>query len=843
MTQLSNTASTFATRRKMWHIKVLSVIYFTAICAAEDPQAVTSMFTDVSPYTSLPTSMESPIVYELPIPSLRLQSVWLDVFPSEKVELNCSISGSSDWTITWHRNKDQVQDGDPNLYISPDRSMLIITAATQMYSGNYHCEGRHKTKGVATQSSKSLEVNVYENKPKPTVSRRPNFDKMFPGESVIFTCMVNTSFGWEYLWYHDGNEIQAPNTDTYTIDSIEHSNSGEYHCKAKRGKGPFYTEGSKTTLLLVSEKKPKPLMTQKPDVDTVYMGESVSFECKVGISSGWEYLWYKDGKALLHNGSSFNIRDASSSDSGTYECMAKREESMYHGERSDRRILQISEIPVPTLKPMTQWLDVFPTESVKLSCGMQRGSDWIYMWYKDGQKVQADNTVSFDLNGATLSISSASAKHAGQYHCKGHLQDRSVSSSASSELTLTVYDKIPSVTLTQDPEYNVMFPGESVSFSCHINVSSGWEYVWYKDGNQPNVSGNMFSINSVGKKNGGSYTCKARRGGNQFFFSQVMHVEVKEKKPKPLMTQKPDVDTLYIGESVSFECKVEISSGWEYLWYKDGKALLHIGSSFNIRDASSSDSGTYECMAKRDKSMYHAERSDRRILQISEIPVPSLKQMTQWLDVFPTESVKLSCGMQRGSDWIYMWYKDGQKVQADNTVSFDLNGATLSISSASASYRGQYSCLGKLKSRPVTSNPSSELTLSVYDTKPRVTLMQNPEHNVMYTEDSVSFSCHINVSSGWEYLWYKDGNQLTESGNNLNISLAETTNTGLYKCQVKRGVDTFIQSDQSQALRLNIQERPKAHIILLTGWSEVFATDSLVLRCEVQESNDKWNYT
>ncbi|XP_040007921.1 B-cell receptor CD22 isoform X3 [Xiphias gladius] len=568
MTQLSNTASTFATRRKMWHIKVLSVIYFTAICAAEDPQAVTSMFTDVSPYTSLPTSMESPIVYELPIPSLRLQSVWLDVFPSEKVELNCSISGSSDWTITWHRNKDQVQDGDPNLYISPDRSMLIITAATQMYSGNYHCEGRHKTKGVATQSSKSLEVNVYENKPKPTVSRRPNFDKMFPGESVIFTCMVNTSFGWEYLWYHDGNEIQAPNTDTYTIDSIEHSNSGEYHCKAKRGKGPFYTEGSKTTLLLVSEKKPKPLMTQKPDVDTVYMGESVSFECKVGISSGWEYLWYKDGKALLHNGSSFNIRDASSSDSGTYECMAKREESMYHG-----------------------------------------------------------------------------------------------------------------------------------------------------------------------------------------------------------------------------------------------------------------------------------ERSDRRILQISEIPVPSLKQMTQWLDVFPTESVKLSCGMQRGSDWIYMWYKDGQKVQADNTVSFDLNGATLSISSASASYRGQYSCLGKLKSRPVTSNPSSELTLSVYDTKPRVTLMQNPEHNVMYTEDSVSFSCHINVSSGWEYLWYKDGNQLTESGNNLNISLAETTNTGLYKCQVKRGVDTFIQSDQSQALRLNIQERPKAHIILLTGWSEVFATDSLVLRCEVQESNDKWNYT
>lgn len=107
-----------------------------------------------------------------------------------------------------------------------------------------------------------------------------------------------------------------------------------------------------------------------------------------------------------------------------------------------------------------------------------------------------------------------------------------------------------------------------------------------------------------------------------------------EKKPKPLMTQKPDVDTVYMGESVSFECKVEISSGWEYLWYKDGKALLHNGSSFNIRDASSSDSGTYECMAKRDKSMYHAERSDRRILQISGEPK---KVNLYWCVVMCTE--------------------------------------------------------------------------------------------------------------------------------------------------------------------------------------------------------------
>lgn len=98
-----------------------------------------------------------------------------------------------------------------------------------------------------------------------------------------------------------------------------------------------------------------------------------------------------------------------------------------------------SEIPVPSLKLMTAWFDVFPEETVKMSCGMDYSSDWTYTWYKDGQLVQADNVVSFDTNEATLSIYSASAAHAGEYKCKGHLNDRSVSSSSSSGLILTVY--------------------------------------------------------------------------------------------------------------------------------------------------------------------------------------------------------------------------------------------------------------------------------------------------------------------------------------------------------------------------------------------------------------------
>ncbi|GLD46134.1 titin-like isoform X2 [Lates japonicus] len=823
----------------MWLIKVLGVIYFTAVCAAQYTEDVTDTYRNVPPTSPVPEPTTA--VYEPPTPTLHLQSTWLEVFPFEKVELYCNITDSSDWTINWHKDEDEVKDSDPNVSFSAERSILTITAASNTHSGNYSCKGQHRTKGFYTQDSKSLKVTVNKNNPKPTLSRQPNYNKMFPGENVTFTCRVDGN-GWEFLWYHNENEIPASNTDTYTIKTSL-SNSGQYHCKAKRGKGPFYTEKSDPMSLQVSENDPISTVSKNPAFNLMYVGETVNFTCSVDVGSDWKYQWYKNGEELPSSTNKTLIRTLGLFDTGNYSCIATRGATTSTA-LSEEMLQEVYAIPQPFLKQETPWLDVFPTEGVKLSCEMKGSSGWMYTWSKDKQRVVADDTVSFGQDGATLSILSASAKHKGKYTCEGRLQGRSVSSRPSFELSLTVYDEKPRVKLTQYPEYTVMFPEESVSFSCHIIVSSGWVYQWYKDGAQLSQSGNSHNISLVGTKDTGSYTCQVKRGGDMVFksdHSQAVRFKVEEKRPKPVMTQDPN-DKVYAGETVSFECKVEISSGWEYHWYKDNTALQVSGSSFKIHNANSSNSGSYECMAKRDKSMYRTERSDGQNLRISEIPVPSLKLETPWLDVFPTERVNFSCGME--DNWIYTWYKDGKAIHSDGTVSTSSDGATLNITSAATSHRGQYSCSGKLnsKTRSVTSHASPGVTLSVYDTKPKLTLMQNPDYGVMYTEDSVCFSCHINVSSGWEYLWYKDGAKLSQSGNSQNISL-QTKDTGSYTCQVRRGTDTVFLSDQSQQVELDVKERPQAKIILLTGWSEVFSTDSLVLQCAVQDSQDTWNYT
>lgn len=162
------------------------------------------------------------------------------------------------------------------------------------------------------------------------------------------------------------------------------------------------------------------------------------------------------------------------------------------------------------------------------------------------------------------------------------------------------------------------------------------------------------------------------------------------------------------------------------------------------------------------------------------------------------------------------------------------------------------------------------------DAKPNVTILKIPDHDVIYTEDSVSLSCQINISSGWEFLWFKDDHQFAESTSNHTVKSAVTGNSGAYGCKVKRGSSTVFESESLltnftvkgvclcvclcvsltllYSLYVHMEvvvipvlfsgspERPMAHVSLLTGWSEVFSTDSLVLQCEVETTNE-WNYT
>ncbi|XP_077430957.1 cell adhesion molecule CEACAM5 isoform X3 [Vanacampus margaritifer] len=852
-------------------IKIFGVIYFFALCAAmtedydyvtsimwmdsvpssEPPEdqmiyEVTSMFSNTFPTSE--ASTETQTVYEPPVPSLHLQSPWSDVFPFEKAQFGCGIIDSSEWTFTWYRNGQRLPDADLNVSSNTSNQVtLTIAEASQAHSGTYSCKAHHKVKGDSINSNQ-VELKVYANKPKPMLVLNPQLQKMFPGESVTFQCVIEISSGWDYLWYHDDKEIQGSRNNSYTIVSLALSDSGRYHCKAKRGQSPFYTEQSETSTLQVSE-PPIPTMKLLTFWLDVFQMESVELMCDVG-SPNWTFTWHRDGTALQEDpmlvlslgGSLLNITTASLAHQGRYACKAHLESRRVSSAFSSTASVTVYEnIPKPSLSKAPVLNSMYVGENTTFTCKVHLGSDWVYHWFKDGKQLMAIN----ETFGTQLSPNDE-----GTYWCKATRGQRT-STDISDKMTQHVLE-IPLPSLTLSSQWSDVFPTESVTFSCAMAPISGWTYTWHRD-NQVipgddavsyGPDGATLSIGSASTSHRGRYSCSGKLKGRSVNsnFTSGMTLKVYENIPKPSLSKAPVLNSMYVGENTTFTCKVHLGSDWVYHWFKDGKQLMAINETFGTQ-LSPNDEGTYWCKATRGQRT-STDISDKMTQHVLEIPLPSLTLSSQWSDVFPTESVTFSCAMAPISGWTYTWHRDNQVIPGDDAVSYGPDGATLSIGSASTSHRGRYSCSGKLKGRSVSSNFTSGMTLKVYDNKPIVRLEQDPEHMIMHTRDSVSYSCHINQSSGWEYVWYKDGTQLTASGKNYTIRSVAKTNAGSYKCQASRGRMTGIfNTEQSQALRLQFEERPSANIIVSTGWSEVFSTDSLVLKCEVKSSKHMWNYT
>lgn len=95
-----------------------------------------------------------------PVPIVQLKSANWDVFLSEKVELSCTVDGSSDWTFTWQRNKEELH-GAPGFSFLGDGSVLTVSAENENQSGSYTCKGQHRTRGVSTkESSNAYNIKV-----------------------------------------------------------------------------------------------------------------------------------------------------------------------------------------------------------------------------------------------------------------------------------------------------------------------------------------------------------------------------------------------------------------------------------------------------------------------------------------------------------------------------------------------------------------------------------------------------------------------------------------------------------------------------------------------------------
>ncbi|KAG9335787.1 hypothetical protein JZ751_003700, partial [Albula glossodonta] len=181
--------------------------------------------------------------------------------------------------------------------------------------------------------------------PKPVLSKGPPGAEIYTEASFTLSCgFGGDPAGWEYLWYKDTQGAALPNTDSsrtdgssYTISSAALSHSGEYWCRAARGRRSFYSEYSNSTVLNITA-RPQAVVTMDTRWTEIFTSDSLTLRCEVqGISAEWNYTWYRDGEQIPrdHPGETLSVNIWNTSYWGTYKCRGNRSEKPFHTRMSD----------------------------------------------------------------------------------------------------------------------------------------------------------------------------------------------------------------------------------------------------------------------------------------------------------------------------------------------------------------------------------------------------------------------------------------------------------------------------------------------------------------------------
>ncbi|KAG8560154.1 hypothetical protein GDO81_014815 [Engystomops pustulosus] len=142
----------------------------------------------------------------------------------------------------------------------------------------------------------------------------------------------------------------------------------------------------------------------------------MTMTCDVGstIGEGMEYIWYKDNSPV-HNGKSYTIQDAGTSDNGSYRCQTRS------GEISDPVTLGVIDGWVILQTP----LHVYEGDDINIRChhypGFPGGRTTFYK----------DNEVIRDWGDAEYNIKNVTRTTAGTYRCRKEVYDFSYEDEAS----------------------------------------------------------------------------------------------------------------------------------------------------------------------------------------------------------------------------------------------------------------------------------------------------------------------------------------------------------------------------------------------------------------------------
>ncbi|XP_032511857.2 protein sax-3-like [Danaus plexippus] len=400
-----------------------------------------------------------------------------------------------------------------------------------------------------------------------------------------------------------------------------HSDAGVYWCEATN---PYGTARSRNATLHVAVLREE--FRLEPVTSQTAQGETVILECSPPRGSPEPTVyWKKDGQILhfdgdsrmhLVDGGSLVIQDATQTDAGRYQCIARNAAGT---RESSIATLRIHIKPYLIAGPEDIVAQTGGSVTFKCRVGGDPLPDVLWRRTAGGGNMPLGRVKVLD--DRSLRLDNVILTDEGEYTCEADNAVGAVSATG----YLTVYDP-PTVTLK--PSSVIVESGTSVTFTCMSTGKPQATMFWSLEGNRtiilPGTSKGKYhaspvldnvtrlTINNTSKnESGNTVVCSAVNFAGSSFVRGKISVTTDDDRPPPIITNGPSNQTLPIKSMAVFPCAAIGTPEPIIAWYFEGEALIqnhrrNISSdgTLTLRDLDKEDSGTYTCVASSQHGKY-----------------------------------------------------------------------------------------------------------------------------------------------------------------------------------------------------------------------------------------------
>jgi PKD repeat protein len=669
--------------------------------------------------TSIPLTVQSS-------PSITSQTPSLSKCEGQSAIFDIQVSGSSPLTYQWKKDGIAISGA-----VS---SSLLISPVSSNDNASYICTATNSCGSVSsTASNLTVNSNV-------TITSQSSSQTLCEGSSPTLSVTANGTAPITYQWYNNSGLITGATNNTYSINSIDTSDAGNYYCVATN---TCTSTSSNAITINVNE---APSIDNNPVSAIVCENYSTVFSVSASGTNPMTYQWYNSSGIISGaTGSSYIIPQVVSSDAGTYYVKATNACGTVTSQNASLTV----NTPV-SITAQSSSSSVCSGASPSLSITAAGTSPINYQWYKDGSAISGATNNS-------LSLTSVSTSDAANYYV---VATNSCNSVPSNTMTLTV-NQGPSI--VNQPTAQSVCEGTSTQLNVSASGTAPMTYQWYKASSPiTGATNNNYIISSASSTDAASYYVKVTNScGNVNSQNASLTVNI----PANITAQSTST-AVCGGASPSLTITASGTAPLTYQWYKDGSAISGAtNNAYNLTSVDTSDDATYYAIVT---NSCNSDQSNPIILTVNESP----SIVTQPISSIACSgsSTMLSISSNGTAPLSYQWYKGGTPITGAISN-------TYIIGSVTSTDAGSYYCKVSNSCATVTSNNAS---LVVNDP---VLITSQSGDSTKCVGDAMMFSISNTGTAPITYQWYHNGNAITGGTSSAySINAVALANAGDYYC-------------------------------------------------------------